>query len=88
MAQIMWRQLIEAEPHLAALLQEAKSTDDTDPHFCANKVWYAQGGLRDRLCELVGWGARNPMLQTAEAYDAVYKKVYGALPGCKDCWCL
>jgi hypothetical protein len=88
MAQITWQQIVRAEPRLIVLLQEAKSVDDTDPHFCANEVWYAQGGLRDRLTELVGWGAQNPVLRTSEAYDVAYNKVYGALPDCKDCHCL
>ena len=84
-----WQQLVKAEPELKELLEEAQSVDGSDPHFCANNVWYAAGGLRERLCFLVGWITQrnDPVLKTSAAYDVAYKKIYAALPDCQDCWC-
>lgn len=85
-----WQQLVKAEPELEELLEEAQCVDGSDSHFCANRVWYMLGGLKENLCDLVGWTARrsNPILKTSAAYDVAYKKIYAALPDCRDCWCL
>ncbi len=56
--------------------------------FCANEVWYAWGGLKDRLCRLVGWDASRPELQNSEAYDVAYEHLYDLLPNCRNCHCL
>lgn len=86
---LTWRELVRREPRLAELLREAKAVDDSDPHFCANLVWYGRGGLKERLCRLVGWEAEkdDPVLRTPEAYDLAYEKIYNALPDCRDCDC-
>ena len=44
-------------------------------------------GLREELCRLVGWGAKDahPSLRTCAAYDIAYHAVYDALPLCRSC---
>jgi len=90
---LTWRELVRREPRLAELLQEARTVDDSDPHFCANAVWYGYNGyagLKGRLCQLVGWDADtdDPILRTPEAYDLAYDTIYDALPPCRHCGCL
>jgi len=88
MDKLTWKELTAAEPRLVALLKEARAVKDNGgPSFCANKVWYRPGGLKSRLVELVGWGARDPKLRSVEAYDLAYTKVYGVLPDCRNCIC-
>ena len=88
MSRTTWEQLVKIEPRLKAILGEAQAvSSDDDPHFCANAVWYA-GGLKERLCKLVGWDRKpHPVLGTEEAYDVAYDTCYNALPDCRDCLC-
>ena len=76
------------EPQLLDLAQEAANVSSRGkPQFCANAVWYA-GGLKERLCKLVGWDRKpHPVLGTEEAYDVAYDTCYNALPDCRDCLC-
>jgi hypothetical protein len=90
-----WREMVKLEPRLGALLREAQKVDGSDPHFCANDVWYgyeggcyAGRGLKRQLCQLVGWYARRPELRGCDCYDVAYMKIYDALPPCRDCLCL
>jgi hypothetical protein len=86
-----WEDLVTLEPALAALLDEARAyRADTGPDFCANAVFYAGGGLKERLCRLVGWDRMpHPVLGTPAAYDVAYDTVYDALPDCRGrCCCL
>lgn len=94
---LTWGRLVRLEPRLAAVLVDAEAVDPgDDKRFCANRVWYgrqAEGGLRGRLYRLVGWGRRgqpgvSPALATSEAYDVAYRRVYDALPACRECGCL
>lgn len=90
-----WAQLVELEPQLQALLDEATTTDGSGEHFCANRVWYGsarnRNGLKERLCRLVGWDIRRrggPVLLSSEAaYDVAYETIYDALPDCRECGC-
>lgn len=70
------------EPRLRDLYREAKSYQPR-PGFCANEVWYRQGGLKERLTRLVGWGADNPALRSRRVYDLSYDVIYNALPDCQ-----
>jgi hypothetical protein len=54
---------------------------------CANDIWYRPGGLKQRMANLVGHGARNPALKSSEAYDVAYEHLYALLPDCRNCWC-
>jgi hypothetical protein len=50
--------LVKLEPRLQALLDEAKApAGRRGKRFCANAVFYGQGGLKERLVKLVGWSA-------------------------------
>ena len=85
---LTWRELVKREPELRTLLKKAKAVDDSDPHFCANAVWYQH--FKPVLCDLVGWDARvrDGVVNSSEAYDIAYHKIYQALPDCKACACL
>jgi hypothetical protein len=47
-------------------------------------------GFESQMTKLVGFYARNrhPELTTMEAYDVAGKKLYDALPRCRNCGCL
>jgi hypothetical protein len=85
----LFKELCRLEPGLQQLFNEARRvTSHGDPHFCANRVWYRE--LKPRLLKLVGWQSTRPdgQLHTTTSYDAAYSIIYGALPDCRDCWCL
>jgi hypothetical protein len=85
---LTWCELVKREPELRTLFEKAKAVDDSDPHFCANRVWYRH--FKPVLCDLVGWDARvqDGVVNSSEAYDIAYRKIYQALPDCKDCACI
>jgi len=85
-----WARVVAAEPRLGRLLREARALDGSYPCFCANSVWYRQGGFKDRLLALVGWErpGRHPFLNGDLAYRAAYQAVYDALPSCQNCLCI
>jgi hypothetical protein len=91
---VTFEELARMEPVLRALLKEARAyRRKRGPSFCANGVWYAPGGLKQRLSGLVGWGRKwrlppGHLLGTEEAYDVAYDTIYAALPDCRDCACL
>ena len=88
-----WDQLVDREPRIARLLDEARAVrDDGGETFCANRLWYGVAwdyGLKGTVEDLVGWDAetRDPVLRTNVAYDLVYQTVYKALPNCRNCAC-
>ena len=85
---LTWKQMVDTEPLLGILLNDAKNTKDTGgAMFCANAVWYGESGLKHRLCQLVGWEADKAMLRTSQAYDKACDEVYNSLPDCRNCWC-
>lgn len=93
---VTWEMLIEAEPKLLDLYNDARKVKDdgTGKYFCGNEFWYEVGGLKDRLLPLVGWerfyqDGDASILSTREAYDLAYRKIYNALPNCRgNCNCL
>lgn len=92
-APLTFSQLCELEPRLLALFNEAKSIKDNrrKPSFCANRIWYAWEGLRERMTPLVGYAVKrrggDPRLATSRAYDTAYHTIYDALPDCRNCVC-
>jgi hypothetical protein len=87
-------ELARLEPRLRDLETRAESyRRDKNPNFCANAVWYGYSGfrpgLKEMLCELVGWDVRGRrVLETEEAYDVAYDHVYELLPDCRGrCGC-
>jgi len=85
---LTWEDVAAMEPRLAELFDEARLTDGSGEHFCANRVWY--GAFKPRLEQLVGWDRKSGPydLTTSGAYSAAYDAIYAQLPGCRDCWCL
>jgi hypothetical protein len=85
---MIWERLIELEPRVAELLEEARRVKDPGgSSFCANQTWFDQ--FDKRLDKLVGWYADgDPDLQTSEAYDVAFIKIYDVLPACRNCTCL
>lgn len=92
--ELLWQRLVELEPRLLKLLEDAKNAD-TGSAFCTSAAWYgAHGfdGFKPRLEKLVGW-YREGVLETEEqeflysnrAYDAAYVVILNALPPCRKC---
>ena len=80
-------ELTKIEPRLKQLYNKARQVDGSEANFCANRVWYEE--FKPQLLNLVGQGAARPELQTVEAYDVAYKKIYRALPNCGEgCSCI
>lgn len=85
MTALTWDALVEREPRLADLLDEAKSIPATRPECEDLAPWYGYGGwpgLKPRLIRLVGWFAetRDPVLASPAAYQVAYDTVLNALP--------
>ncbi len=88
--------LCQLEPRLSALLDRARTLYEQAPtgprpwlrldKFVKHQ-WYGhgdQGGLKQSMCKLVGWGApedADPTLKTSEAYDVAYAILYNQLCG-------
>ena len=94
-AKITWKRLVELEPGLLALYEYARSINDdkSKPSFCANALYigfaeYRNVGLKGTLRDLVGWNRPDvPELNTSEAWDVAFEKIYNALPDCRNCLC-
>lgn len=81
---IAWKELLELEPRLAALLgviHATKVPSGKDPA----KLWYAH--IKPRLMKLVGYTAtrKNPALRSSAAYDTAYQKLYKELIEQRNC---
>lgn len=98
---LTWQKLVELEPRLQALLDEARSAADGKESFCAFDKWYGsdgpRSGLKQKVMQLVGWERKPPstlptelLLQSHTAYDVAYQTIYGALSDCRnaDCDCM
>jgi hypothetical protein len=84
--------LVELEPRLGDLFHEAYGRRFIESRrFCANAVWYGDGGLRGRMVALVGFARRDggaTTLYSSFAYDVAYEAIYRvALPDCRGCDC-
>ncbi|MFN8475532.1 MAG: response regulator [Anaerolineae bacterium] len=97
--QVTWAELVQADPRIQELLDEAERVTDPGPpgSFCASQAFWGHGpnpGFRWRIPQLVGWERRrrnpsaDPILFHFEAYELVYKKIYEALPPCLGCHCI
>lgn len=84
------------EPRLLELEAKIKAIKDDGqtPSFCANHRWIGcagcdvcNGGIKQELLQLVGWGAKNRKLRTSDAYDVAYDYLYSLLPPCRNCFC-
>lgn len=89
-----WQDLVDREPMLQDLLDDAKATH----HECWSCRFYGVSqrgirprlpGLKSRVCDLVGFGSHheNPALHTSAAYDTVYQTVLHAIPDTEENTC-
>ncbi len=96
---LTFKQLVEREPRLGALLKEAQAVRDPGGRqgFCANREYYGWAGGRNfkaTLSRFVGWGRLGPrdeVLESSVAYDLAVRRIHGALPPCRRgpaCGCL
>ena len=82
-----WEALVEIEPFLEGLREQAKAiVDKGGEQFCANVAWYNK--IKPQLVELVGFEASKKQLRSMNAYDFVYEVVYNELPDCRNCTCM
>jgi len=86
-----WSELVRREPRLKELERQIRVPigDKNQEYFCANEVWYAEGGFKDQLQQLVGWEARvkDGIVNTSMAYAVAYNRLYKMLPNCRNCNC-
>ena len=83
-----WIHVLSLEPALGELLDQARNHQGPE---CPIRRWYASGGLRAALSNLVGWKrlVGPSELQGSDAYTVAYETIYGALPDCQeDCQCM
>lgn len=84
-----WARIAKECPELSAMRDEARKVDGSDPHFCANDVWFDR--FKPRLLRLVGWEApatAPEWMTTNTAYEIAYSTIYNELPECRQCACL
>ena len=84
-----WTEIKDIEPRLGELEAELKAIRDNeeDESFCANRIWYAPGGPKSRLINLVGIQAQKVELEGTYLYEEVYDYLYHMLPDCRECGC-
>lgn len=95
---VTWEQVVALEPQLQVLFDEAGAAAAGKESFCGDETWYgppgSNGGLKQRMCEMVGW-SRKPslnqqqevLLQSHSAYDAAYQAIYRQIPDCFNAGC-
>lgn len=89
MTELTFDNMAAVYPELQRMREQARSMDNSDPHFCANQVWFDH--FKPQLLMLVGWESvsKTPeWMTTYQAYDLAYQTIYNELPECRDCWCL
>lgn len=95
---LTWEQVVELEPRLQVLFDEATAAGSRKESFCAFDAWYGRNGeglgLKQRVSQLVGWGrrcvpldAREMTLQSHTAYDVAYQTIYHQLSDCRNAGC-
>lgn len=67
---LSWADLVSVEPELAELEREARNLRHS---------WPTYESLKRRLKALVGWDARRPELQSAEAWEVAIQRIAAAL---------
>jgi hypothetical protein len=86
-----WERLVELEPRLQELFDEACTPEVGKRPYCRLTTWYGRGkdGLKVRLAQLVGLGSEQPgLLTSVEAYRVGYETLFAALPECdENCSC-
>lgn len=88
--ELTWNDLVDREPLLGDVADEAKSTSDDSP-YCQLDTWYRR--FKPRVRDLVGWDRgsfgtprrRLPSIESCTAYDLAYESLYAMLPDCRDC---
>lgn len=99
---ISWDEIVAIEPRIESLLRYTTwIIDPGGDYFCANEIWYNL--LKPQMVKLVGWGREwHPgimigpvviknaadIMKEGRVYDLVYRKIYDALPGCRNCGCM
>ncbi len=86
---VTWDDMVKECPELGTMRDEARKVDGSDPHFCANDVWYEQ--FKPRLLSMVGFEALPSVpnwMTTSRAYEIAYSTIYNELPDCRQCGCL
>lgn len=76
-----FEELERLEPRLTDLMAEIRGVTLRDS-ISRDRLWYGRGdGFKSKMGRLVGIHAKfdNPLLQTSEAYDVCYRKLYGVL---------
>jgi hypothetical protein len=84
---LTWEKLMQLEPRLRGLWQEAQHCDRfCGDRFCGMEAWPA---LKPRLVEIVGHCRSDfhPVLGTAAAYEIAYDRLLEAVPPCRGCSC-
>jgi hypothetical protein len=74
-------EIYEEEPLLEELEYELRKLNFSS-NMSAYDIWYYSNGgmnLRGRMRCLVGWGANNKSIATADCYDVVYRHFAGIL---------
>lgn len=84
---LTFNRLVQLDPRLLELVQEAACVNNDADDFCANEIWSER--FKPHLMRMVGWLAdgTHPDLNSQVAYDIAYGVVYQALPDCKNCLC-
>lgn len=86
---VTFEKLKELEPKLANL--EKQILGYSRKEGCIHRVWYGRGGIKEKMCDLVGdyrvsdegeWILHNHI-----GYDVAYRHLYDSFPDCEtnDC---
>ena len=83
---LTWEKLMQLEPRLRDLWQEAQHADFCGGRFCSQDAWRA---IKLRLVEIVGHCRSDfhPILGTSAAYELAYDRLLEAVPSCRGCAC-
>jgi hypothetical protein len=85
MSKITFEQLCHLEPRLRDLEMEIGFIK-TNKKFCALEFWYKFGGMKSRLCQLVGMTSchkNDAILGSCRAYEVVYRHLWALVPDCQ-----
>ena len=80
---ITWEKIIELEPRLLELYNEALHERRTRKRFCVNMAWHSK--YKPKLVMLCGYvlvvKGDTSILATSKAYDIAYSKILNVLNG-------
>ena len=85
MGNVTFEQLAKMEPKLLELEKIILNYKRKDG--CINRVWYGQGGVKEKMSDLVGnyrirYGGPR-VLNDHVGYDVAYRHLYDSLPNCE-----